>query len=74
MSLVREQREKCGLTMTELAELAGMTLSKLSRIEGGHRFLKVNDVLLLAQALKCQPSELIPLLPEPRMPVDVKGD
>jgi transcriptional regulator with XRE-family HTH domain len=64
MSLVRIQREQRGWTMTALAARAGMSLSKLSRIESTQRKCKVDDVLRLARALGCRPSALLPELDE----------
>jgi transcriptional regulator with XRE-family HTH domain len=64
MSLVRRKREEAGLTQTEVAKRAHMTGSKLSKIESGALKLKVDDVLVLARALGCKPSELIPDLEE----------
>ena len=62
MSLVREQREKAGMTLARLGELTGIDPSALSRIETGHRKLTVNDILLIAQALGCETDALIPRL------------
>ncbi len=60
MSLVKRIREQAGLSQAEVAKRANMTASKLSKIENGFLKLKVDDVLLLARALGCKPSELIP--------------
>ena len=60
MSLLTKKRKEAGLSMTDCAQRADMDLSKLSRLEHGHLKLKVNDVLVLARAIGCKPSELIP--------------
>ena len=64
MSLVSVKRKEAGLTMTEVARRANMLLTKLWKIEHGERYLRVNDVAVLARAIGCQPSELIPALDE----------
>jgi len=60
MSLVRTKREELGISMTELAKRTGFSLVKLSRIENDRRKLKVDDVAILAYALKCKTGDLIP--------------
>lgn len=62
MSLITQQRKAVGLSLRACAHLAGMDHAKLFRLEHGHLKLKVNDVLLLARAIGCKPSELIPEL------------
>jgi len=73
MSLVQVERERAGLTLSELARRTGMHLSTLSKIENGKRKLYVGEVARLAQAIGCLPSALIPELPEPE-PIAVEGD
>jgi len=72
-SLVQVERERAGLTLSELARRTGMYLSALSKIEHGTRKLYVDEVARLAQAIGCKPSALIPELPEPE-PIAVEGD
>ena len=60
MSLITKKREDADLSMTECAERAGMDLSKLSRLEHGQLKLKVDDLMRLARAIGCKPSELLP--------------
>lgn len=62
MSLLRTKREEAGLTLAELAARAQMIPSKLSRIERSILQLKVDDVLILAPVLGCDPGELLPKL------------
>lgn len=64
MSLVTREREKAGLSMSEVARRARMHFSTLWKIEHGQRKLYVNEVALLAQAIGCQPSALIPDIAE----------
>jgi len=68
MSPLRAKREQVGLTVTGLAARAGMLPSKLSRLERGLLKLKVDDLLVLAEALACDVPDLIPA-GEPRVPV-----
>ena len=60
MSTIRSKREAAGLTITELAARAQMSLSKVSRLENGILELKVRDLRVLARVLGCEPGELIP--------------
>ena len=64
MSLIAQKRKKVGLSLRACAQRAWIDPSKLSRLEHGKLKLKVNDVLLLARAIGCKPSELIPELDE----------
>ena len=55
---VFEYREKAGLTLTELAEISGVSKSQINRIENGQTDPTVYTICLLAKALGVQPSEL----------------
>jgi len=48
---LREIREKKGLTMTKVGELAGMSLSMYSYIENGERRPSVESAKRLAEVL-----------------------
>lgn len=63
--LVRTRRENAGLSLTELSRLSGLSISKLSKIENGKLKLQINDIAVLARAIGCMPSELIPDLDDP---------
>lgn len=62
MSLVKDQRERAGMSLARLGELTGIDPSALSRIETGQRKLTVDDILLIAQALGCETDALVPRL------------
>ena len=64
MSPLRAKREQTGLTVTELAARAGMIPSKVSRVERGILKLTVDDVLIFARVLRCEPGELMPKIAE----------
>lgn len=49
--LVREQRERLGLTQAELGEKAGVTKQDISAIEKGSKPFGVKKVLKLSEAL-----------------------
>ena len=59
---LRVIRERSGLTVTGLAELAGMKQSHLSNIEAGRRQASEDVIVALARALK---TELIAILEDP---------
>jgi len=73
MSLVQVERERAGLTLSELARRTGMHLSTLSKIENGKRKLSVNEVARIARAIGCAPSALIPDIAASE-PVAVEGN
>jgi transcriptional regulator with XRE-family HTH domain len=57
-SRVRELREERGLTITDLANRAGLTRNAVSRIELGHRTPSVDTADKIAHALGVGPGEL----------------
>lgn len=62
MTLVTLKRKEAGLTMSEVARRANMLLTKLWKIEHGERRLTAEDIPVLARAIGCAPSDLIPSL------------
>lgn len=63
--LVTQQREQRGLSMSEVARRAKMPLTTLWKIEHEERKFVVDEVARLARAIGCQPSDLIPDIPDP---------
>ena len=63
-NVIRSKREAAGLTMAEVARRAKMHHTKLWKIEHGERRLMAADVLPLAQAIGCDPRDLLPALEE----------
>jgi transcriptional regulator with XRE-family HTH domain len=59
---VRALRERSGLTVTSLAEQAGIKQSHLSNIEAGRRKASPEVVIALAKALKV---EMLAIVSEP---------
>ncbi len=58
-AIVRDQREKARLTQAELAELCGVDIRTIRRIEKGDFAIGLEIVLSLAEVFKLQPSELL---------------
>lgn len=56
---VREIREQRGITVEQLADLAGMSKSYLSEIERGKKTVNARRLELLARSLHCAPSDLL---------------
>lgn len=56
---MRAIRKERGLSQEELAHLASIDRSHLGRIERGERNLSIRNVLRIAAALGCRPSELL---------------
>ncbi len=56
---VRIIRELQGLSQTQLAELTGITQTKISAIENDRVRLGVERAKVLARALKCHPAVLV---------------
>lgn len=66
-TLVRIRREEVGMTQAELCKRTGIRQPLLSKLENGHRRLRVDQVAKIARALGIPPSALIPHLePEER--------
>ena len=63
---LRKLRQHRGLTQSEVAERAQVSLVYVSQIERGHRNPTLAVVLRLARAVDVTPSDLIAGLEEPR--------
>jgi transcriptional regulator with XRE-family HTH domain len=59
MSILRELREKQGLTQVKLAELANTTQPMIGRLENGQRVMTVKWARILAPILKTTPEDLL---------------
>lgn len=57
------KRQAAGLTMPQLAERAGVALGTVSHAESGQN-VSIKTLHLLAQALECEVTELLPAEPE----------
>jgi transcriptional regulator with XRE-family HTH domain len=57
--LLRQERERQGLSMTEVAERAGLSQQMVSYVERGMRNPTLDTLLRMAQALETDPSELL---------------
>lgn len=57
---IKELRKKKKLTQQELAKLVGMDYTHIGRIENGERTLDVEYLDKFAQALDCEPYEILP--------------
>ena len=61
---LRRKRIKAGLTQEQLADLAGVGLATISRAEKiGGSPLRVRNLHLIADALGCEVSDLMPVEP-----------
>ena len=56
---VRELRQDLSYTQDSLAELTGLHRTYIGGIERGERNVALKNILLLAEALECSPSELL---------------
>jgi transcriptional regulator with XRE-family HTH domain len=62
--LLREARERSGLSIQDAATASGMAYSAFARLERGEREPTISTLQRLATALGCEPSDLIPSKPE----------
>lgn len=60
---IREWRKFRGLTLVQLSERVGMTQASMSRIETGKQPYSQPVLEAIADALSCEPSDLIGRLP-----------
>lgn len=56
---IREIRDSKGITIERLAELTGISVSHLSRMEGGTRNLSVNKLTIIAAALQVPKQDIL---------------
>lgn len=55
----REWRKHRGFTQEELADLVGVTASTISQLETGKQGFSDTTLLALAEALSCEPGDLL---------------
>lgn len=68
---LRDQCEKAGMTLTELAKLTSIPLTALSKVEHGRRRLTLHEGSRIAKVLGCVPDDLImPLDPDTPLPAE----
>lgn len=56
---VRMKRKELALSQEALADYAGIDRSHMGKIERGERNVTLLNVLKIAEALKCKPSQLL---------------
>lgn len=59
--LVKEQRQKLGLTQAQMAERLGVSRPVYTQIETGRYEPGLNQIIRIAAALRITPQELIPV-------------
>jgi transcriptional regulator with XRE-family HTH domain len=59
--LLREKRHARGISQEELAFQSGLHRTYVGSVERGERNLSLENIFVFAKALKCSPTELIPL-------------
>ena len=57
---VRARRHELGLTQEEVAEKAGLHHTYVGSVERGERNIALENIVALARALECPPSNFIP--------------
>ena len=56
---VRARRKQLNLSQEELADLAGIDRSHMGKIERGERNVTILNIARIAEAVGCQPSDLL---------------
>lgn len=56
---VRERRESVGMTQAALAAAIGVTFQQVQKYEQGRNRVATSKLVLMADALKCEASELL---------------
>jgi len=59
--LLREKRRKLGISQEELAFQSGLHRTYVGSVERGERNLSLENIFVFAKALKCYPTDLIPM-------------
>ena len=62
---IRVRRVELGLNQTQLGEAIGMQFPQLGRIERGRSFMRVEQLVAMARALRCPVGYLLGELPHP---------
>lgn len=57
---IREIRERERVTQEELALRIGSNFQAIGKIERGETRLRLDHIVVIAQALRCHPAELVP--------------
>lgn len=57
---VRRRRYDLGFSQEKLAELADLHHNYVGSVERGERNIALENIVLLARALKCSPKDLMP--------------
>ena len=58
---IRDVMDDQGVTITETADAAGMSVAQLSRVLAGQKSLKLGEMIGLCRALRLSPSTVIAL-------------
>lgn len=58
-SAIRSTRKQLALSQEALADLAGIDRSHMGKIERGERNVSLLNVVRIARALECKPSDLL---------------
>jgi transcriptional regulator with XRE-family HTH domain len=59
LTLLRDARERAGLTQAELAQRLGRPQSFVAKVEGGERRLDLIEFIALAKALDARPADIV---------------
>ncbi len=57
---IREKRHSLNFTQEELAEKANLHPTYVGSVERGERNIALENIIILAKALKCSPKDLMP--------------
>ena len=59
-SIILTRREELGLTQQQVSELIGISRAQVANIESGRSDIPLSRIFKFADALKCQPKDLLP--------------
>jgi transcriptional regulator with XRE-family HTH domain len=73
-ALLRTFRTRAGMSQEDLASASALSRTSIVNIENGRQGVSIQTLYRLADALECEPAELLPGRQRPEIPAIALGD